>query len=132
MNVASLEFCKELHELSGWDDTEKSYNIENDVEDTSMAILMHPKHTPAYDLGYLLRKLPKWGKYTTGNGEIQHKTTNITITVTDSDGGGSWVATMDSRIEEHGWVDPQYADTPEDCAAKLAIQLFKEGILTRG
>ena len=44
---------------------------------------------------------------------------------------GTWVATMDSDYEEHGWIDPQYGDTPEDAACLLAIKLFEAGVLKR-
>jgi hypothetical protein len=59
---------------------------------------------PAYDLGYLLRKLPQ--PYS-----IMAYSTGRLVAVQ-----GEVTAT---------------ADTPEDAAAKLAIELFKQGILTR-
>jgi hypothetical protein len=77
-NVASLELCKELYGLSGWNDT--------------------PNHV---DLGYLVRKLPAYTEIR--NYEI------------------CWQARFNSMISE--------ADTPEDAAAKLAIELFKSGVL---
>lgn len=130
MNVASIDLCRELYELSGWDDTDRLCCLTcNEIVADEQKIDDGRTHEsiPAYDLGYLLRKLPKFGKYTRGDGLVAKDKTRLTITVADS---GTWVATMDSDYEEDGWIDPSYADTPEDAAAKLAIELFKQGILT--
>lgn len=78
MNVASLKLCRELYEISGWGETTFSWmpkgfwghsgstygiadhdfelatGIYEDIE-TGKEVAMHP----AYDLGYLLRKLPE-------------------------------------------------------------------------
>ena len=132
MNVCSLELAKELYKLSGWEDTEKSYNIENDVEDTSMAILMHPEHTPAYDLGYLLRKLPPQIRLPYKNGRLRNRPNFLSLRPKRHYGSG--------HVYKPGWeaIYLKYrtndyiiavADTPEDAAAKLAIELFKPGIL---
>lgn len=141
MNVANLTNCKRLYELSGWEETNHYWHslISHDMKRWSDYKLQDYKPDsdfgmrviPAYSAWYLLRKLPKWGRYTTGHKEVQDGNTNLTLTVTDSDGSGSWVATMDSRTE-HGWVDPQYADNPEDALCLLAIKLFEEGVLTKG
>lgn len=131
MNIASLDNCKRLYELSGWE-TEDWYDLDLDGVPEEYLATTEDKiddndYIPAYTAGYLLRKLPKFGKYTTGDGNIERNRTRLTLTVADS---GTWVATMDSKSEAHGWVDPQYADTPEDALCLLAIKLFEEGILT--
>lgn len=69
MYVANLELCKELHELSQWDDTPVMRVVYQEGEEAivsnDMSVLADvlngevPKQlVPAYDLGYLLRKLP--------------------------------------------------------------------------
>lgn len=161
MNVASLELCKELHELSGWEpedeweaDAEHEHWQSNEWYDhtywvidpsysksvfddgtefingvaphltPNLAIkggfasrLSWSVYIPAYDLGFLLRKLPRY--------------------IDDSYGLSLFVV---SGTREH-WVarydykeDPQcsvMADTPEDTAAKLCIELLKQGILQK-
>jgi hypothetical protein len=103
-NVASLELCKELYELSGWRGSPQvlSYHshflLANEREGTGI---------PAYDLGYLLRKLPN------DDYEFLH-------------GSGEWYFRGVSPYADSG-----YCDTPEDAAAKVAIKLFKQGILQK-
>lgn len=60
MNTASLDLCKELYSLSGWQETSFIW-----AEHGKDSFIMHNSITkkaddypPAYDLGYLLRKLP--------------------------------------------------------------------------
>ena len=95
--VASRELCKELYELSGWDGTDEQYHV-------GMA-----EYCPAYDLGYLLRKLP--AKIPFSDGEI---TLRVEIWW-----AGGWYA----HYGIYDWK-AAIADTPEDAACKLAIELF--------
>lgn len=118
MNVASQPLSKELYELSDWDETE--FVHVNRPRGTANRWGVHRRtprttsrhslveHVAAYDLGYLLRKLP--------------------VTV--------WL----EKIEGPEWIfNFRYRDvsietrdkSPEDAAAKLCIDLFKTGILTR-
>lgn len=99
MTVASLEFCKELYELSGWVTDE----WRSGTGTTTGAY-------PAYNLGYLLRKLPD-------SSEVFRFDYNAYEATHYPNPGG------DSSAR---------ADTPEDAACKLAIELFKQGILRRG
>lgn len=111
MNVASLELCKELYELSWWDDTDKWLHLKGNGD----TMLFDPIEgqlmdcdAPAYDLSYLLRKLPDrhaWLRY-------------------DED-TEQWF--MSNKLHQEEVSD----DTPENAAAKLAIELFKQGILTK-
>ena len=128
MNVASLELCKELYELSGWSKTHmlwhKSANpmraLSSWLPTTTEAYWSFVKENrgdevltiPAYDLGYLLRKLPPEDKKL-GYLDLCQDGTN-------------WMAryTKLSATMMHA-----KADTPEDAAAKLAIELFKQGML---
>lgn len=129
MHVASLELCRTLHELSGWGnpDAERPLNEDpyfwtdgwwcqeadgrewefySEVSDHTMWGNNHL--VPAYDLGYLLRKLPP-------------KHLKLELDIYDR-----WKASfMDEHIHRF-----EIADTPEDAACKLAIALFKQGILT--
>jgi hypothetical protein len=99
-DVASLELCRELYELSGW----KTFAMERGLaEDRPI--------DPAYDLGYLLRKLQR------NHVEL------VGLTTGEWTARAYWHSTEQARAE--------YADTPEDAAAKLAIELFKQGILTK-
>lgn len=70
MNVASLDLCKELYELSGWNNLAPGvFDIEKAWRPTPLAsadnyrlIGIGPntqEDIPAYDLDYLLTKLPK-------------------------------------------------------------------------
>lgn len=119
METAAQELCEELYQLSGWDDTaggwedrDKGYPVFN----SSYVVL------PSYDLGYLLRKLPK--------SEVTDRKLRLMMN-----------APVASRTEKEGWLFyygiaegstlKGFASSPEDAAAKLAIELFKSGILTR-
>lgn len=130
MNVASLELCKELCELSGWTKSDpRIFEIENAWRPTPLASGKNyrlinigpntPEDIPAYVLGYLLQKLPK-----TFDGYY------FDLSVE----GKGWVAeyftndyTPDRPIHKFG----SEADTPEDAVCKLAIELFKQSILTK-
>lgn len=115
MNVASEDLCRELYKLSDWgrgDDDLWWWDGE----------LIPPRSFagvgfPAYDLGYLLRKLPA---SLPGN-EYYFQL--------NEDGVGEWWGARywDSvaRIDKF----PCVADTPEDAACKLAIELFRQNIL---
>jgi hypothetical protein len=55
VSVASLELCKELYKLSKW---ESDYWYDwNHGEPTVEDMKLSESNIPAYDLGYLLRKL---------------------------------------------------------------------------
>lgn len=108
MQVASLELCKTLFELSGWSEPVNAYwyadGLYNEYQTAPETELV----SPAYDLGYMLRKLPQ--------------PRSLTETYLDPRTLG-WKA---SCREFDG-----LAETPEDAAAKLCIALFKQGILKR-
>lgn len=125
MNVASQDLCEELYELSGWymthyiwryypDDMEERMPAESVQTFTNIRPedYQHTDHQyhPAYDLGYLLRKLQSSG--------FDH--VNLVITRRSTVG----VTSPTVAIAESG-------QTPEDAAAKLACELFKRGILTK-
>jgi hypothetical protein len=122
MNVASLELCRELYELSGWDDTFIKYRSYKggswDAGEWWTAPRTDPSTSgmdelPAYDLGYLLRKLA--GIEEQHRFSIHHVRTFFAIYE-----GASLHAESNGN-----------SDTPEDAAAKLCTTLYKHGILKK-
>lgn len=114
MNVASLELCEELFRLSEWGHTSYYWNKDDQYVPGKQWRLQNgkifPEDVPAYDLGYLLRKL-------------QHNYVQIEY---HSD-MKRWSAY--SPIEKNPGLSMPFADTPEDAACQLAIELFRQGIL---
>jgi len=103
MNVANLENCKELYELSGWqlDQHDRFWKIMPDGHGETQ---IGYGEFPAYDLGYLLRKIDQVAvEHYEGRWKALHMTSSAGVV----------------------------ADTPEDAACKLAIELFKAGVLER-
>lgn len=107
MNVASLELSKELYELSGWIAGE--FKRDNDG-------IYRLETVPRYSLSYLLGQLPPCG--------FNHKDRAVGLR-------------LNRRLTENDWwvgypgVFAVSADTPENAAAKLAIELFKQGVLEK-
>lgn len=137
MNVANLEMCKELYELSGWgfDDSYTYWIVTPNATGTMERRNARDfdDRIPAYDLGYLLRKLPK------------HHNFGMPY-VSQANDGTQWVASYinwwalweyDGKGSAKKWHHEVtaslhfLADTPEDAACKLAIELFKQGILSK-
>ena len=113
-DVAKRELCEELFELSGWNDTKLDWH-RSDLTEFGREV------APAYDLGFLIRKLPHIKDIdfrVEQNGE--------------SEEGYDWVAygidyTKHPLDESSRWWSN--ADTPENALALLCIELFKQGIL---
>lgn len=117
MNTASLENCKKLYELSKWGDYYNDVAMEyfwdkDELKQKTMSITSLKDFVSAYDLGYLLRKLPAevaLTKFIDSNGveryQVNHHTPNKLFNL--------------------------ITDTPEDAAALLAVALFNQGILTK-
>jgi hypothetical protein len=136
MNTASRELCQELYELSGWltdkyywstgstkDYPVKEYRVDK-VLDYKPLWFDNPRENtghvfPAYDLGYLLRKLPKLiALPDNGTGGF------LFIDIKKYKSGIRWRAGYHDQMLVN-------ADTPEDAVCSLAIELFKRGILTK-
>lgn len=118
---ASLELCKELYELSGWnDETEFHYDLTDGLIGVGLPRKAVPGNVeiPAYDLGYLIRKLPK----SIDGDSLGVSWAQIT--------GNCWRADYGFGLK----IKTQYDKTPENVLCKLAIELIKQGILptTRG
>lgn len=138
---ASLELCKELYELSGWDDTNSYWYLEHQIRlsngnyDTLQTMLVDkhyragtsPKTNfiPAYTAGYLLRKLPRIIK--------SFEYHNHTLLLHPDD--DLWIVGYYEKWATKLVVKARlslYADTPENALCKLAIELFNQNILKKG
>lgn len=143
IDVASLDLCKELYELSGWSFSDYSYPVKSEKTEYQKFRSYHHKAVnryayllenkggnldnaiPAYTLGYLLRKLPKF--YEEGK-------TVYLLTVQPNPIGAGWqahyrFASRTPNSSNTGSRFRQEADTPEDAACLLAIELIKQGVL---
>lgn len=119
MNVASLELCKELYRLSGWYTTNVGtlYYTPHTGQDSVAQLGASSKSIPAYDLGYLLRRLTA----------PEYDYLNIELLVTDCQVN---IECYDKR-EQFEPIGIYNADTPEDAATRAAIELFKQGVLQK-
>ena len=112
MNFANSELCQELYDLSGWlTGMDGYYYVSPTGKGTGFEVRTltdtendRARVFPAYDLGSLLRRLPPG---------------NVLTSLEDE-----WIASSSPKVAT--------AANPEDAAAKLAIELFKHGILQRG
>ena len=116
MQVANLELCKTLWELSGWkvSTNPEGWHWVMDGQRYQRQV------APAYDLGYLLRKLPE---------TLKHPATGVDYTIGLSRliDTKKWLADYSRSM-----LPNANADTPEDATCKLAIELFKQDVLTKG
>lgn len=122
MNVASLELCKELYELSKWRGTYFVYDLKGNVVPPNGESQNY--QCSAYDCGYLLRKLPQF---------IVHDNFECRLEVCPSgfkerNNDSSWCASY-SDIKTFHIPYLGNADTPENALASLAVELFKQGVL---
>lgn len=117
-DVAGLKLCRELYDLSGWNDT--FFRWADHGKDSFFGVFVDDGlHPPAYDLGYLLRKLPPYISK-----DIVEDLQWLDIAPVEVDKNND-VVTWSAGYKS----DYKYAHTPEDATCKLAIQLFKQGIL---
>ena len=131
MHVASLELSRELYELSGWDDRRAIQYYWHGDDLDHVTVVDAEQHEPecavypAYDLGYLLRKLP--GSFNDKGNSYYFM---LDRSIDDYEKGYSWAAAYMSLSSIRERLQ-QLAVTPEDAAAKLAIELFKQNILRK-
>lgn len=125
MNVAAPNLCKELHELSGWADCLYVFDKdEHEIIVTAGATALTVEslgYIPAYDLGYLLRKLPS------GSGIVKNSsypTQTYTARRPTMLGIPENPDPLKGRI---GWD----ADTPENALCMMTIELFKQKVLKK-
>ncbi|WP_156666099.1 hypothetical protein [Rhodococcus sp. HS-D2] len=100
MRTASRNLCKELFDLSGWDEASLHKHPGPEIENAA----------PAYDLGFLMRKLPD----------------GYTVLTRFNDG---WLASWAERADAADYAVEE--NTPEDAVAALALLLFEKSILQR-
>jgi hypothetical protein len=119
MNVASLELCKELYELSGWN-TDLAFWSNETPDGWEVVFELHAgdEFFPAYDLGYLLRKLPH-------EIEVDGVPGYYLRIEAPCRGGNQWMFNYSHMKPIETWNE-----SPEDAACKLAIELFKQGVLS--
>jgi len=118
MEVANIELSKELYDLSGWDSgITTHYRLVKGKPIATNPFDNEPDgETCLYDLGYLLRKLPK--KRVKLRNYLRGNTTSWKCQLSIDDGSHTYDMTEEAR-------------TPEDAAAKLAVELFKSGQLQK-
>ena len=107
MNTANLANSRRLYELSGWDDCHNKYRKNGYLVTYGFSGWLKGE-IPAYDLGFMLRKLPE--KYTK----------------LETDPTEKWIASYFNGISTRN----TYAPTPEDACALLLIKLIEDGVLT--
>lgn len=136
MNVADLELCKELYELSGWEDTTNTFGSTTERLDWIQSDNGKGWYLPAYDLGYLLRKLPSFIESNSGIGYKLILKTNTRNT--DRIAVIGYVALQQVESERSKGFEFLYhpkikfqQGSLEDAACKLAIELFKSGVLAK-
>jgi hypothetical protein len=152
-DVASLELSKELYELSGWDDTYCKWNnfYYTDGRGNRRLDRWRIKHSrtttdgklivPAYSLGYLLRKLPDQLGNWEHNFVYRLSMKKIDHSYFFEYSNHAWWRDNKAKFTRAGYdtssdnlaygIKPVTADTPEDAACKLAIELFKQGVLKK-
>lgn len=126
MNVASLENCKTLWKLSEWGGDFRIDDVTSFIYKEAHVIYRTNKSDggiPAYDLGYLLRKLPQ--------GRDEDINESITLDLGFSKAQIRYHKSFRGDRDTATKMLSVEADIPEDAACKLAIELFKQGVLTK-
>lgn len=139
MNVSSLELSKELYSLSEWAATEYQYAVREDRATVPTLVRSEAGKSwpdgywtawPAYDLGYLINKLPPTLHLNTTDVKDLYIAKSADCYIADyryrapdewAKGGGWW-----HRYDRAKDVE---ATTAEDAVCKLAIVLFKQRLL---
>jgi hypothetical protein len=118
--VAKFDLCRELYELSGWGWTNCYYRIfEGKLVAVEMVLGLPKKgvHLPAYDVGYLVEKLPQ-------------KVNGARLVLAGMPMSDRWGCAYLYGLNI-SFDASQIADTPQDAACGLAIVLWRQGILTK-
>lgn len=129
MNVASLILCQKLYKLTGWNAKEIGNDMEVWAYGDGKASILSVGFTmggtfdlcPAYELGFLLRKLP-----------IQtDETSYLSINRGYFKGEEAYKCGYGNHTDKYILTSEFscIADTPEDAACKLLIELLKKGII---
>lgn len=126
MNIASLAPCKRLYELSEWEPEHREWwgllngGYKAGISEVRQSGRFNSEEIicPAYDLGFLLRKLPKSHRPPDGYVDL------FSLYLIDDDPAVVlvWAAGYGSQLAVE-------ADTPENAACELAIKLIEQGII---
>lgn len=109
VNVASKELCAKLKKLSGWSDTTFCWNGQIIPAFWPEEMRAHDVDSfPAYDLGYLLRRLPQGSSISRGTDKRYYAECPVPI--------GEMTL---------------FGSTPEDAACKLVIELLKSKVIDK-
>ena len=125
MHIASFEVCKNLYELSGWRVYDYLYWPDQTIRDAHEATsddLASRNTVAAYDLGYMLRRLPA-SIQTDDEGA-----TACSLQLRPSVDASQWTAGYASHDD---YLFAATDATPEDAIVLLAIALFTQGVLPR-
>lgn len=124
MNVASKELCQELYELSGWKTPEYGYDGDRAINIDVYVLKKRGLFDgfPAYDLGYLLRKLPP---NLSDKDELRRSL--CLYRANDQ----RWIAKYGGTRMYKDAVIGGSEISPENATTKLAIELFKQKILIK-
>lgn len=114
MHFAEVELCRKLYDVSGWDDTSFKY-----VGGSRDNIQLRPRNkritapdVPAYDLGYLVRRLP------------------YPVSVTANQKG--FVTTAAMMRHRPPFFNYLARDaSPENSTVDVLLEMFKQNVLTR-
>lgn len=109
-----FELCKQVYEVTKWDDVESYINESEDYVNPSSDVIDPVIHTPLYTSDYLLEKLPR-------TQEMFGNTTYLTVQGVNID---QWCASYD-HIEGQSFKG-QFADTPLKSLLKLTLKLHEE------
>jgi hypothetical protein len=122
IQTAKRELCQKLSLLSGWSDTDLYWYVDWLLQDTwRVGYLGTPSNEttiPAYDLGYLIRNLPA---------QVSIKREYDASPELPEETPAQYRALYDTVDGCHFWLGEE---TPEDAACVLAIELFKQGVLS--
>lgn len=127
MNIATEKLCKELYNASGrtWKNTDIRRYYDYGMFPTHEKL--NGLWLPAYDLGYLLRKLP--GNYLLAWHDFEDIKMEDGSTTVQGRAYAPVTWGDDLDVWESFYDNTNQASTPEDAACKLAIALFKHGEL---
>ena len=137
MHATTLELCKTLFELSGWDGTNLSWYRNYDDPRIVWASLIDGANgmfvCPAYDFGYLLHKLPK----SVPGSWSENYPACFCLLYSQSENQWCICYQYDILSEDPDAADiteelfTQWADIPEDAVCQCAIEMFQLGVLKR-
>lgn len=131
METASRELSEQLYQLSGWEADEWWHEHMIVGLDPIVTIKGDPETgepiCPAYDLSFLLRKLPRM--------HYEGRTPYFLTLMNGDQQATNWICDymglMQQWLHQYDKAKLVEADTPENAACKLCISLFRRCLLTK-